>query len=163
MALQDERSIGRANYGTAVCEVFLAFGMERATKRLFDIAAAAIGLILFSPLLLIASIAIKLETRGPIFISETLCGYKNRPIRALRFRLTRVCAENDRTYPHPTRVGRILSQTGIDELPRLFHVLRGDMSIIGPSPCPHPKASLKTVKPGISDWCQIVVTRGTAS
>jgi lipopolysaccharide/colanic/teichoic acid biosynthesis glycosyltransferase len=78
VVLQDERSISRADYGTAVCEVLPAFGMGRATKRLFDIAAVAIGLILFSPLLLIASIAIKLETRGPIFIGETLCGYKNR-------------------------------------------------------------------------------------
>jgi lipopolysaccharide/colanic/teichoic acid biosynthesis glycosyltransferase len=140
VALQDERSIGRADCGTAVCEVLPAFGMGRATKRLSDIAAVAIGLILFSPLLLIASIAIKLETRGPIFIGETLCGYKNRSIRVTRFRLTRVCAENDRIHPHPTRVGRILNQTGVGELPGLFSVLRGDMSIIGPSPCPHPQS-----------------------
>ena len=119
VALQDERSIGRANSRTALRQVLRAFGVERASKRLFDIAAAVTGLILFSPLLVIASIAIKLEAGGRIFIAETLCGYENRPIRALRFRLTRACAEIDRTYPRPTRVGRILSQSGIDEFPRL--------------------------------------------
>ena len=60
-----------------------------------------------------------------------------------------VYAANDRTTPRLTRIGRILSQTGINELPRLFNVLRGEMSIVGPPPCPHRKALLNRVKPEI--------------
>jgi lipopolysaccharide/colanic/teichoic acid biosynthesis glycosyltransferase len=113
-------------------------------------AAATMGLILFSPLLLITSIAIKLDAPGPILVRETLYGYKNRPIQILGFRLVAAYAENDRTSSRLTRVGRILSQTGIDELPRLFNVLRGDMSIVGPPPNPHRDALLNRVKPGMT-------------
>ena len=113
-------------------------------------AAATMGLTLFSPLLLITSIAIKLDAPGPILVRETLYGYKNRPIQILGFRLVATCTENDRTSPRLTRVGRILSQTGIDELPRLFNVLRGEMSIVGPPPCPRRDALLNRVKPGMT-------------
>jgi lipopolysaccharide/colanic/teichoic acid biosynthesis glycosyltransferase len=73
--------------------------------------------------------------------------------------LVTASAENDRTNPPLTRVGRILNQTGIDELPQLFNVLRGQMSIAGPRPCCHPRASLNSVRPGMIRWTQIVATR----
>jgi hypothetical protein len=149
MAFHDNKSSGRGDSVVALGGGAPAFRLDQYAKRLFDVAAATMGLILFSPLLLITSIAIKLDSRGPILVRQTLYGHKNRPIQALGFRLGAVYAKNDRTSPRLTRVGRALSQTGIDELPRLFNVLRGDMSVVGPPPRPHPGASLNRVKPGI--------------
>jgi polysaccharide biosynthesis protein PslA len=156
VALRDDKSMGRGNPAAALRDFLPAFRLEDAAKRLGDIVAATTSLILFSPLLLLVSIAVKLDSRGPILIRETLYGYKNRPIQVLRFRLV---APDDRIAMRLTRVGRILTQTGIDELPGLLNVLRGQMSIIGPPPCPHPKASLNRVKPGMVRWAQIVATR----
>ena len=97
--------------------------------RIIDFVAAVIGLMLFAPILLITSIAIKLESRGPVFIREPVVGCNNQMIKALKFRFMRV------DCPSPpqrlTRVGLILCETGIDELPQLFNVLRGEMSTAG--------------------------------
>jgi lipopolysaccharide/colanic/teichoic acid biosynthesis glycosyltransferase len=135
------------------------FRLERAAKRLAEIAAATAGLVLFAPLLLLAAIAIRLDSRGPILTREARYGYKNRPIRVLKFRLVEGCAESGRIRPRQTRVGQILSWTGIDELPRLVNVLLGEMAIFGPPPSAHPKASLSRAKPGMIRWAQIVATR----
>jgi lipopolysaccharide/colanic/teichoic acid biosynthesis glycosyltransferase len=150
MAFHDNKSSGPGNSVVGLGGGALALRLDQSAKRLFDMAAATMGLILFSPLLLITSIAIKLDAPGPILVRETLYGYKNRPIQILGFRLVAAYAENDRTSSRLTRVGRILSQTGIDELPRLFNVLRGDMSIVGPPPNPHRDALLNRVKPGMT-------------
>jgi lipopolysaccharide/colanic/teichoic acid biosynthesis glycosyltransferase len=150
---------GRANSATCRRGVLPVFRPVQVGNRMADIAAATLGLLLFSPLLLVASVAIKLDSRGPVLIRKTMYGYENRPIQLLRFRLVTACAENDRTDPRLTRVGRILNQTGIDELPQLFNVLRGQMSIVGPRPCRHPTALLNSVKPGMIRWAQIIATR----
>jgi len=155
VALQDDESIGRASPSV----IFAAFRLDHARKRLADIAVATVGLVLFSPLLLIAFIAIRLDSPGPVLIRERRYGCKNRPIQALRFRLIDVRTERDRCRPRLTRVGRILNQTGVDQLPRLVNVLRGEMSIIGPPPSGHPKTSLNRRKPGIVEWAQIIATR----
>ena len=126
-----------------------------------DIAAATIGFILFSPLLLIAFVAIRLDSAGPVLVRETGYGYKNRPIRVLKFRFAGVCAGSDRTRSRLTRVGRVLNQTGIDELPQLVNVPRGEPSVIGPPPSTHPKTSLNRVNPGMICWAQIVRARDT--
>jgi polysaccharide biosynthesis protein PslA len=89
------------------------------------------GLTLFAPILLITAIAIKLDTLGPIFIRKTLYRYDNRAIKVLKFRVVTTGVEGDRVNSGVTRVGQILSQSGIDELPQLFNVLRGEMSIFG--------------------------------
>ena len=91
------------------------------------------GLIILSPILLITSIAIKLDSQGPIFIRETLYGYSNRAIQALKFRVMTTCVEGN---PRVTQIGQMVSQAGIDELPQLFNVLLGEMSIwrIGAGP-----------------------------
>ncbi len=134
----------------------LMLGSERIL-RMFDFAAAATGLILFAPIFLVTSIAIKLDSNGPIFIREPMFGHSNRRIQLFKFRSMSGC--KDRKTPTRTRVGRILCETGIDELPLLFNVLRGELSIIGlpPSPCPNPL--LNKVKPGMIQWKQIVATR----
>jgi lipopolysaccharide/colanic/teichoic acid biosynthesis glycosyltransferase len=131
MALQDDKPVGRFGpaSGPGVVEPRVELG--RGAKRLFDIAAAAIGLILFSPILIIASIAIKFDSRGPVFCRETLYGYNNRKISAFKFRVMTACPDGT-TESRMTRAGRVLCQTGISEIPQLFTVLRGDMSIVGP-------------------------------
>jgi lipopolysaccharide/colanic/teichoic acid biosynthesis glycosyltransferase len=160
VALQGEKQREPSGWATTADPgVLPVFRPVPVAKRMVDIAAATLGLLLFSPILLIASIAIKLDSRGPVLIRESRYGYKNRPIQLLRLRLLTACAENDRTSPRLTRVGRILNQTGIDELPQLFNVLRGQMSITGPRPGRHPKALLNSVKPGMIRWAQIVATR----
>jgi lipopolysaccharide/colanic/teichoic acid biosynthesis glycosyltransferase len=95
------------------------------------------GLTLFAPILLIISIAVKLGSRGPIFVRETKYRY-DRAIKVLKFRVVA------RTNPRVTQVGQILNQTGIDELPQLFDVLRGEMSILGRRNVPRWPASPST-------------------
>lgn len=158
MALRDDKSLDGANAGAVLSNRLPALRLGHIAQRLTDIAAATMGLILFSPLLLIACVAIRLDSPGPVLVRESRYGYKNRPIQVLRFRLVRACAQRDRTNSKLTRVGRVISQTGIDELPQLANILRGEMSIIGPPPSAHPKASLNRAKPGMIHWAQIVAT-----
>ena len=122
--------------------------------RILDLAAAVTGVILLAPILLVTAIAIKLDSDGPIFIREPKFGHGNRKIQLFKFRLV-----NFRRGCTPTRIGQFLSETGIDELPQLFNVLRGELSIIGPpaSPCFNPV--LNKVKPGMIQWAQFVATR----
>jgi lipopolysaccharide/colanic/teichoic acid biosynthesis glycosyltransferase len=122
---------GPFDYRRVSGSVAPAFRRNRSVKRAFDIVAAGIGLLLFSPILLIVSIAIKLDSRGPVFCRETLYGYKDRGIRVFKFRSMTACAEADRTL---TRVGQVLRQTGIEDIPQLLNVLLGEMSIVGPRP-----------------------------
>ena len=93
-------------------------------KRVFDIAASATVLLVLSPLLLLASLAIKLESRGPIFSVRHEYCYNNQHVRVLAFRT--------RSHRSLTAFGRVLIRIGLDQLPVLINVLRGDMSIVGP-------------------------------
>ena len=92
-------------------------------KRVFDIAASAIVLLVLSPLFLLASLAIKLKSRGPIFIVKHVYCYNNQHVRVLGFR--------SRSHRDVTACGRFLIRSGLDQLPMLINVLRGEMSIVG--------------------------------
>ena len=154
MALRDDRSAYRGDSGTALTSVMPALRLSSSAKRLADIVVATLCLILFSPLLLIAFVAIRLSSPGPVLVRVKRYGYKNRPIEVLKFRLVDARTKGERGRPRLTHVGRVLSQTGIDELPRLVDVLRGELSIIGPPPSAHPKMSLNRAKPGMIRWPQ---------
>jgi polysaccharide biosynthesis protein PslA len=129
-----------------------------SSKRLFDISAAVLCLLLLSPLILIVAIAIKLDSYGPIFARETVYGYRKRPIPTFKFRF-----KTDDANPRLTRVGRVLLRSGIDELPKLFSVLYGDMSIVGPRPYTQLEqvigyravAALYDLKPGLIRWTEV--------
>ena len=158
MALRDDRSAYEADSGAAFPSAMPALRLSHAAKRLADIVVATLCLILLSPLLLIAFVAIRLSSPGPVLVRVKRYGYKNRPIEVLKFRLVDARTKGDRGRPRLTRVGRVLSQTGIDEVLLLVNVLRGELSIIGPPPSAHPKMSLNRAKPGMIQWPQIIAT-----
>jgi lipopolysaccharide/colanic/teichoic acid biosynthesis glycosyltransferase len=110
--------------------VALARGLDHLFRRALDAAAATTMLLCLAPILLITSVAIRLDSGGPVLIRETRRDCTNRAIQIFKFRLVAVDAENDCSSRRLTRVGFILSQTGIDELPQLLNVLRGEISFI---------------------------------
>jgi lipopolysaccharide/colanic/teichoic acid biosynthesis glycosyltransferase len=140
MSLQDNKSVARVAQATVQDEVVPVIGLDEWTKRIVDIIIAIMGLILFAPILLLASMAISLDSGGPIFIWEILPGCNNRVIRLLKFRVT--CAAGDRINRRMTKIGQILSLTNIDELPQLISVLLGDVSVVGRQNIRHWPASI---------------------
>ena len=116
-----------------------------AAKRALDIVFSVTLLTLLSPLMLLAAIAVKLTSPGPVFFSQERAGQGKSRFRMLKFRSMRVAATSAEMEPngilvksanHPrmTLVGRIIRKTSIDELPQLFNVLFGEMSLVGPRP-----------------------------
>lgn len=115
--------------------------VDRFLKRTFDIAVAGVVIVILMPLLAIMAILIKIDTRGPVFFKQARIGQNNEMFRIWKFRSMRF--ENSDGAGHRsasrdddriTRVGGLLRRTSIDELPQLFNVLKGDMSIVGPRP-----------------------------
>jgi lipopolysaccharide/colanic/teichoic acid biosynthesis glycosyltransferase len=139
-------------------------------KRAIDIAGGAAGLALAAPLLALAACAIKLEDGGPVLFRQMRLGRGARQFEVLKLRTMTVDAERQRGDgvveagdPRITRVGNLLRRTAVDELPQLWHVLRGDMSLVGPRPVPpshlerydeHQRRRLD-VRPGLTGWAQI--------
>jgi lipopolysaccharide/colanic/teichoic acid biosynthesis glycosyltransferase len=129
-------------------------GSERI-HSVVDFVAAATAVMFFAPIFLVTSIAIKLDSDGPIFIRESRYGLYNRRIELFKFRLMSGC----KTPARLTRIGQILSETGIEELPQLFNVLRSELSIIGPPPSPCPNPLQNKVKPGMIQLDKTFSTR----
>jgi exopolysaccharide biosynthesis polyprenyl glycosylphosphotransferase len=109
-------------------------------KRAFDIVVAVLSLAVLAPLFVLVAVAIKLETPGPIFFLQRRGGFRGRPFLVTKFRTMTASDDGDvitqamRSDPRVTRVGKVLRKTSIDELPQLFNVLCGEMSIVGPRP-----------------------------
>ena len=151
-------------------------------KRGFDLAFAGVALVLLTPLMLATAIAIKLDTRGPVFFRQKRHGFNNQIIEVTKFRSlrhemadplgSRIVTRDD---PRVTRVGSFIRRSSIDELPQLFDVLTGKLSLVGPRPhAVYAKSSMNEafveivdgyfgrhrVKPGITGWAQIKGWRG---
>jgi lipopolysaccharide/colanic/teichoic acid biosynthesis glycosyltransferase len=114
---------------------------NRVQKRVFDVLVSLAALIALAPLLLIVALAIKLESHGPVFFRQVRVGQGNRQFRIFKFRSMRAELEDglgakstSRDDDRITRVGHLIRKTSIDELPQLFNVLLGHMSIVGPRP-----------------------------
>ena len=151
--------------------------MQRVQKRLLDLVASSAGLLLLMPLLVIVGIAVKLDSPGPILFRQRRQGFNGRVFEIYKFRSMSVMEDGvdirqaARADRRVTRVGRFIRSTSLDELPQLFNVMRGDMSLIGPRP--HAIAhdthydslisdySLRRhMKPGVTGWAQIHGHRG---
>ncbi len=115
-------------------------GWRRIAKRLMDIAGAAIGLVVLSPVMLLVAVMIKLDSPGPVFYVQERMGLDAKPFSMLKFRSMRQNAESNgpgwtvEDDPRITRLGRILRRVNVDELPQLINVLLGQMSLVGPRP-----------------------------
>ena len=110
-------------------------------KQSMDYVLASVALLILSPVLILTAIAIRIESKGPIFFRQTRFGFNNNEIPVLKFRSMYVDRQDvsgaqrtEKNDPRVTRVGRIIRRTSIDELPQLINVLKGDMSIVGPRP-----------------------------
>ena len=139
-------------------------------NRVADVALAGLGLVIASPVLAAAALAIKLEDRGPVLYRQTRVGKDGQDFEVLKLRSMLVGAERqgagfavDRGDARITRVGRLLRRTSIDELPQLWNVVRGDMSVIGPRPTlryqvdryDERQLHRLDVRPGLTGWAQI--------
>ena len=140
-------------------------------KRLFDILFAIIGMIVLSPILIILILAIKIDSRGPVLFKQKRVGINKIHFNILKFRTMRVDTPKDtptHLLSNPdqyiTRVGKFLRKTSLDELPQIWNIFRGDMSIIGPRPAlwnqydliaERDKYGANDVIPGLTGWAQI--------
>jgi Undecaprenyl-phosphate glucose phosphotransferase len=157
------------------------FGLNIVIKRAMDLVLASLALVMLAPLMLAIAVAVRLSSPGPILYRQERCGLNGQRFIMLKFRTMRVDAEANNTPgwtvqndPRRTRLGAFLRRTSLDELPQLFNVLAGDMSLVGPRPeRPHfieqfsrsiPNYMARhCVKCGVTGWAQVHGWRGNTS
>jgi exopolysaccharide biosynthesis polyprenyl glycosylphosphotransferase len=175
LSVEELEGLPVLSYASAPQEPFALIG-----KRLFDVVVSVLGLVLLSPVVAVAALAVRLESRGPILFRQRRVGLHGREFTLYKFRSMRVGAEAEkprlallnemdgpvfkiRDDPRVTRVGRLLRRTSLDELPQLWNVLRGEMSLVGPRP-PLPEEVRRyerwqrrrlSVKPGVTCTWQV--------
>jgi O-antigen biosynthesis protein WbqP len=144
---------------------------KKYIKRLIDVVLSLAGMILASWLYIIIIIAIKIDDHGPIFFIQTRIGINKKEFKLIKFRSMKITAPHDRATrllenpeQHITRVGKFLRKTSLDEIPQLWNIFVGDMSVIGPRPVicnendlinERDKYGANDVKPGLSGWAQV--------
>lgn len=147
-----------------------------ALKRSFDIAVSTLALLMLAPVMAIVATLVRIDSRGPVIFRQKRYGYNREPFHIYKFRTMRHEAgsafrQASRNDARVTRIGRLLRKTNLDELPQLFNVLAGDMSLVGPRPHPielddrfspliHHYARRHRVRPGITGWAQVNGLRG---
>lgn len=155
-------------------------GTQRFFKRVIDLALSIPLVVFLAPLLIAIAVVVKLDSRGPLLFRQQRLGYRGRPFTIFKFRTMTVMEDGAaviqaaRDDVRITRVGRWLRRSSLDELPQLFNVIRGNMSLVGPRPhaVAHDELFTKLVenyevrqyvKPGISGWAQVNGLRGSTA
>jgi exopolysaccharide biosynthesis polyprenyl glycosylphosphotransferase len=154
--------------------------LQRLSKRGLDLVVVLVSLPIFGLLIPLLALAIRLDSPGPVFYRQVRSGRGGKPFSIIKFRTMFTDAEKDgkprwamEDDPRITRAGRFLRKTRLDELPQIFNILKGDMSIVGPRPeRPEFVAELSqaipfyqvrlTVKPGLTGWAQIHAEYGNS-
>nr|WP_279324984.1 sugar transferase [Clostridium sp. D43t1_170807_H7] len=145
-------------------------GRTNIVKRAFDFIMSLLGIIVLSPIIIVLIVLVKLTSKGPVLFKQRRIGKDNKEFYIYKFRTMRVDTPNVATHllenpdQYITPIGKFMRKTSLDELPQLFNILKGEMSIVGPRPALYNQLDLKEKRtelgihrllPGLTGWAQI--------